>query len=167
MKIYLASSWRNPLQPVMVKILKAWGHEVYDFRNPAPGNHGFHWSEIDPNWQNWTTAEYLKALQHPIAEAGFTVDFDAMKWADAFVLLLPCGRSAHLELGWAVGAGKPSAIFSPDVRLEPELMVKMASIVTDSYADLQLWLKRQDEYQNRVKVHAQMIADIDNCDADD
>ena len=28
------------------------------------------------------------------------------RWDDTFVLVLPCGRSAHLELGWAVGQGK-------------------------------------------------------------
>lgn len=46
--IYVASSWRNPYQPVVVGELRFMGHEVYDFRNPEPGSHGFHWSEIDP-----------------------------------------------------------------------------------------------------------------------
>ena len=46
-----------------------------------------------------------------------------MGWADAFVLVMPCGRSAHLELGWAAGAGKPTAILLSDG--EPELMYKM------------------------------------------
>ena len=47
-----------------------------------------------------------------------------MEWADAFVLLMPCGRSAHLEAGWAIGAGKPTAILLSAG--EPELMYKMA-----------------------------------------
>lgn len=34
-------------------------------------------------------------------------DFAAMQWADAGVLLLPAGRSAHLEAGWFVGSGRP------------------------------------------------------------
>lgn len=46
-----------------------------------------------------------------------------MKWADACVLLLPSGMSAHLEAGWFSGAGKPVAVLAPEIR-EPELMYK-------------------------------------------
>ncbi len=54
MRIYVASSWRNAHQPELVKALQDAGHEVYDFRHPAPGNEGFQWSQIDPNWKDWT-----------------------------------------------------------------------------------------------------------------
>jgi hypothetical protein len=37
--------WRNPLQAGVVAVLRAAGHEVYDFKNPHAGNHGFHWSD--------------------------------------------------------------------------------------------------------------------------
>ena len=107
MKIYLASSWRNPFQPELVKVLREAGHEVYDFRHPEEGSKGFHWSEIDEKWQEWTADQYVEALRHPLAEEGFKLDFDAMKWADGCILALPCGRSAHLEAGWFVGAQKP------------------------------------------------------------
>ena len=122
-RIYVASSWRNPDQPAVVTALRECGFEVYDFRNP-PGRTGFAWSEIDPHWQQWTAREYIAALGHPAAEAGYASDFGAMQWADTFVLVLPCGRSAHLELGWAVGAGKRTVIITKDGE-EPELMAKM------------------------------------------
>ena len=51
MKLYVASSWRNLNQPTVVELLRKCGHEVYDFRNPAPGDNGFHWEEIDPDWE--------------------------------------------------------------------------------------------------------------------
>jgi len=35
---------------------------------------------------------------------------NALRWCEACVLLLPCGRSAHLELGWAAGAGKRTVV---------------------------------------------------------
>lgn len=60
MKIYVASSWRNKIQPLVVLALREAGHEVYDFRNPAPGNTGFQWSEIDPAWQSWTAELVVK-----------------------------------------------------------------------------------------------------------
>ena len=136
MKIYLASSWRNDKQPGAVLALRNAGHEVYDFRNPEPGNLGFHWSAIDPGWKAWSTGQFRGHLDHIIAERWFSLDFDAMKWADAGVLLLPCGRSAHLEAGFFVGAGKPlHIVLSPD-GFEPELMYKMAMAIHLSITDL-------------------------------
>lgn len=124
MKIYVASSWRNEFQPAVVETLRKLGHEVYDFRNPTEGNNGFAWSDIDENWENWTTEEYIEALEHPIAKAGFKHDFDAMKWADTCVMVLPCGRSANTEAGWMKGAGKKVFVYQP-IKQEPELMYKI------------------------------------------
>ena len=123
-KIYIASSWRNTLQPDVVRELRAAGHDVYDFRNP-PGRVGFRWDAVDPGWRDWTSADYRRALSHPVAQGGFKSDFDAMQWADTCVLVLPCGRSAHLEAGWMVGKGKRVYVLqtSPE---EPELMYLMA-----------------------------------------
>lgn len=122
-KIYVASSWRNQQQPEVVAVLRDCGHQVYDFKNPRPGDNGFGWREIDPEWERWTPERYREALDHPVAKAGFASDFNAMKWADTFVLVLPCGRSAHLELGWAAGQGKQTLVLLD--QMEPELMVKM------------------------------------------
>lgn len=123
MKIYVATSWRNEAQPGVVRLLRGEGYEVYDFRNPAPGNKGFHWSDIDPDWKNWNPCKFANALSHEVAVKGFDYDMRALQEADVVVLVMPCGRSAHLELGYAIGAGKPSAILLSDG--EPELMYKM------------------------------------------
>ena len=126
-KVYLASSWRNPWQPAAVVELRNAGHEVYDFRNPPGGiENGFRWSELDPEWEAWSAAAYRAKLKEPLAQRGFNSDFDGMKWADVGVLLLPCGRSAHLELGWMAGAGKRTIIWTRDGE-EPELMALLAS----------------------------------------
>ena len=58
-RIYLASSWRNAEQPELVIKLREWGHEVYDFRNPEPGDEGFHWSEIDRDWLGWSIGGHI------------------------------------------------------------------------------------------------------------
>ena len=113
MKIYVASSWRNPWQPGVVKLLRKLGHTVYDFREPEPGVLGFAWSDVDPYWRSWNPVEYRKGLAHPIAEDGFSRDMVGLETCDACVLVLPCGSSAHLELGWAVGAGKRTAVLFP------------------------------------------------------
>lgn len=140
MKIYVASSWRNPFQQEVVAELRNNGHEVYDFMNPPHGNGGFAWSDIDQNWIGWTTDDYRKALEHPIAEAGFHSDFDGMKWADVCVMVLPCGRSANTEAGWMKGAGKKVIVFSP-IKQEPELMYKIYDGISDSFEDLNSQLR--------------------------
>lgn len=141
MKIYLASSWRNADQPLAVAALREAGHEVYDFRNPPGGiENGFRWSELDPEWESWSAAAYREKLKQPLAQKGFNSDFDGMKWADVGVLLLPCGRSAHLELGWMAGVGKRTIIWTRDGQ-EPELMALLASEICVSLDEVVTALK--------------------------
>lgn len=124
MKVYVASSWRNEKQPEVVEALRDAGHEVYDFQNPTEAEYGFHWSWIDPDWQSWTPEQFREALDHPVAVKGFGLDAAAMDWSEATVLVMPCGRSAHLELGHALGAGKLGIILLSDG--EPELMYRLS-----------------------------------------
>lgn len=126
-RIYVASSWRNAQQPYVVDRLRLAGHEVYDFRNPPTGIPGFAWSQIDFDWKDWSAAEYRRVITtHPVAALGYVTDMRGMEWADTCVLVLPCGRSAHLEAGWFAGRGKRCIILTRDGE-EPELMALMAS----------------------------------------
>ena len=121
-RVYVASSWRNEKQPAVVDSLRMVGHEIYDFRSVE----GFHWSDIDSEWESWTPEKFRENLEHPLAQAGFESDFKHLKWAEVLVLVMPCGRSAHLEAGWFVGKGKPTIILLDDGA--PELMYKMCNI---------------------------------------
>lgn len=108
---------------------------MYDFRNP-PNRTGFAWDQVGGRGsQSIPPALYLAMISHPIADAGFQSDYEAMQWADTFVLLLPCGRSAHLELGWAIGAGKRTVVFL-DNPVTPELMYKLADEIVTSGSQL-------------------------------
>jgi nucleoside 2-deoxyribosyltransferase len=131
MRVYVASSWRNPIQPPVITRLRNEGHEVYDFRNPKENDHGFHWSELDLRWKEWKPQEFIDALEGSIAKDGYKSDIDALNWANAVVLVLSSGRSAHLELGYAAGKGVLTIIYlADDVAYEPELMYKMADYLT-------------------------------------
>lgn len=134
-RIYVASSWRNLYQPRVVLALREHGHEVYDFRNPGGRDTGFHWSSIDSAWRDWAPSEYVQALDHPVAKDGFRSDFAAMEWADTGVLVLPAGRSAHLEAGYFTGSGKRLLILLLEAQ-EPELMYRMATRVCLSLSEL-------------------------------
>lgn len=142
--VYVASSWRNTLQPTIVQRLREIGHNVYDYRNPTSTDTGFHWGEIDPNYSKWTPEEYVEALNTKIAIKGYTSDMNAMKWADTFVLLLPSGRSSHLEMGWAVGKGKTTIMLVEDPPI-PELMVKMFDYILTTQTEL------LDLFQGEIK----------------
>ena len=133
--IYVASSWRNPFYPEVVKRLRAEGHDVYDFRNPPHGGAGFHWTDVDGNAPNWTFEEYAEGLHHPLAERQFAADLVALEHADTCVLVLPCGRSAHTEAGWMAGRGNRVIVFIPEM-VEPELMYKLFDRVVGSLDEL-------------------------------
>mgnify|MGYP001171606185 CR=1 FL=1 len=129
--MYVASSWRNVIQPDVIKILLDAGHEVYDFRNPCQSGTGFHWSDIASDWEHWSPEKLIAGLEHPLASKGFRSDMDALDWAEAVVMVMPCGRSSHLELGYAVGKSKKTVVLL--TQSEPELMYKMADyLVTDT-----------------------------------
>lgn len=134
-KIYVASSWRNQYFSEVMKTLREAGHEVYDFRNPPHGGHGFRWTEIDPDAQHWSFGQYAQGLSHPLAERQFAADLEALEWADTCVLVLPCGRSAHTEAGWLAGRGRKVIVYIPEM-VEPELMYKLFDRVVDNLDDL-------------------------------
>ena len=149
LKIYVASSWRNAIQPKVVELLRGEGHEVYDFRNPHPTGPdrgrrgvGFSWSEIDPNWQKWTAAQYRDALKSEVAVDGFNSDLDAIKWCDVLVMVQPCGRSSALELGFACGMQKPCAVLLAEGQ-EPELMLSMADNLCADVFEMLEWVRFQ------------------------
>lgn len=140
--IYVASSWRNGFQQETVRALEADGHVVYDFRNPRGSRHsaatlraklgvlpdrGFSWREIDPDWPEWPVNQFLDALDHPIAKEGFNADRSALEACELCVLVMPCGRSAHLEAGYAIGLNRPTLCYWPrreGLHVEPELMYR-------------------------------------------
>lgn len=131
--IYVASSWRNTRQPIVVQRLREAGHEVYDFRHPTIGQKGFSWSEVDENWRAWDTAGLVKGLEHPIARKGFRADMKALRACDVCVLVAPAGPSTHLEAGFAVGAGKRVIVLLDDDKpQEPDLMYAMCHLITHS-----------------------------------
>lgn len=140
MKLYIASSWRNTYYPSVVKAMRGAGHTVYDFRDQ-----GFRWSAVDPDYNEWKyhPERYLAALDTHIAENGYLRDMNALIECDACIYVMPCGVSASLEAGWAKGAGKHLIVYIPELQ-SPDLMVKMADLVTQNILDIYEYLKTGD-----------------------
>lgn len=166
-KIFIASSWRNVFQPGLVLLLRSWGHEVYDFRNPLPGDTGFNWAEIDEEWKDWTAIDYRSALMHSTAERGYQYDIEALKASEIVVLLLPSGSSAHSEAAWHQGKGKPVIVHIPQP-CEPELMHKMHNAITVDEQGLFFLLRNSVEEIKEMRLqHAARRSEITGVAATD
>lgn len=117
-RIYIASSWTNASDVQrLASILRLHGHEVFDFtdsENRPDGleNYVFDYRE----WCDYTNTDpdavdWIEFLLWPPTEKAFASDKAGLDWADTVVLLLPSGRSSHLEAGYAVGQGKTLFIY--------------------------------------------------------
>jgi hypothetical protein len=134
MYIYVASSWCNNYHNAFIYHLQKLKFDVYDFRAPAPGEYGFTWdAAVNTDSKLKGVPLFLETLCQPLSEKGFKLDFSAMMRAHICILLLPCGRSAHLEAGWMKGNGRKLIVYFPSKKMEefePELMYKMADYLT-------------------------------------
>lgn len=109
-KIYLIGSLRNPKVPEVAKKLRSAGHEVFDDWFAAG-------PEADDYWQKYEQSkgnDYPQALKGFAANHVFNFDKGHLDRNDMAVLLLPAGKSGHLELGYVIGKGKPGYILFDD-----------------------------------------------------
>lgn len=107
-KIYIASSWKNTvLARHVARELKAGGLEVDCFCDPSTGRYVFHWTEFVDREEDLAKYNAIEFLEDRRTQRAFIEDKKWLDWADACVLVLPAGRSAHLEAGYAAGQGKP------------------------------------------------------------
>lgn len=130
MKIYIATSWKNEHATAVIKRLRDDGHKVYDFREEA-----FSWKSVGVPDQV-TTEELRQALSEEAAIKGFKRDMTALVQCDICVLVLPSGKSAHLEAGYASGMDKFLVLYAPESTTQPELMYRMADVVTKNLTEL-------------------------------
>jgi hypothetical protein len=148
MAIYVASSWRCPHYEATLDALRAAGLDCYDFKTGA----AFHWSDAGVNSTGDSWARYTGGLVNPVASKGFAVDRAALDDADSCILVLPAGRSVHLEAGYAIGKGKPTAIYHPGSFIaDPELMYLLADFLTSSREWLIEWAMEPLDFRRRLK----------------
>lgn len=127
MKVYLIGSLRNPNIPSYAKLLRDVGFEVFDDWFAVGPKADDHWMEYEKG-RGRTYAEALKGYA-----ARHTFDFDKIHIdaAQAGVLIYPAGKSAHLELGYMIGQGKPGYILIPEDLDRWDVMTQFATVVHD------------------------------------
>lgn len=125
MKLYIIGSLRNPEIPKLASTLRRQGHEVFDdWYSAGP--------KADDCWQAHQQGKGLsfkQALEGPAATNVFNFDKTWLDWCDAAVLVLPAGKSGHLELGYVIGSGKPGYILLPDNVERWDVMYRFATKV--------------------------------------
>jgi hypothetical protein len=132
-KIYIIGSLRNPKIPQIAKALRQDGHHVFDdWFSPGP--------QCDDEWQNYERQRgrtYKEALEGYHAEHQFGFDLKYIRDAEVGVLVLPAGKSGHMELGYMIGRGQRGYILLEDG--EPErydLMYKFAHGIASDLEEL-------------------------------
>lgn len=122
MRVYVASSWKQKAAALLLAgILRNDGHEVDCFCDPSTGRF-IAW----PDPGKYAEHDVKTFMGLMIVKAAFCEDKKWLDWADAVVLLNPCGRSAHLEAGYAKGQGKQLYIIGPCRPGEHEVMYGFA-----------------------------------------
>jgi nucleoside 2-deoxyribosyltransferase len=126
--VYLIGSLRNPAIPELGNVLRAQGFEAFEDWFSA----GF---EADDQWQKYEKLRgrsYKEALQGFAAKHVFAFDKFHLDRCDAAVLVMPAGRSGHMELGYFAGTGKPGYVLFDK---EPERYDVMYQFAKDVFFD--------------------------------
>lgn len=134
--IYLIGSMKNARIPEVANALREQGHDVFDdWYSPGP--------DADDYWQAYERERgrsYMEALKGEHARNVFEFDLSHLEDADTVVMLLPAGKSAHLEMGWAVGMGKRTAILFEEEPERFDIMYRFVDEVFMNLKDLEGWL---------------------------
>lgn len=132
MRIYLIGSLRNPKVPDAAARLRREGHDVFDDWYAAG-------PEADDYWRDYEKGrghDFKRALDGYAAGHVYEFDRHHLERCDAAVLLMPAGKSAHLELGWVLGRGKLGYIVLEDDPERFDVMYKFADGIFYSIEDL-------------------------------
>lgn len=129
-KVYVVGSLRNPNVPLVAAKIRALGYDTFD-----------DWYSAGPNADDHLR-DYEKSKGHGIKEALqghaarhiYNFDLGHLTTCDIVVLVMPAGKSGHLEFGWALGKGKKGYVLFEQ---EPERIDIMYQFATGLFTDEQ------------------------------
>lgn len=150
-RVYLVGSLRNPLVTRIAAQLRTLGLDAFDDWHAA-GEHA------DDAWRDYEIGKghsFIEALAGVAAQNVFDFDYRNIFMADAVILLLPAGKSGHLEFGYCVHANKPAVILLEDSDAERfDVMYLFAGKVTRSVEDAASFIKQQMALSPSMRVEA-------------
>ncbi len=137
--IYLIGSLRNPAIPNIGTALRDEGYEVFDDWHAAG-------PMADDAWQEYETLRgrtYGEALQGYAANNVFDFDFYHLMRCSTVVLVMPAGKSGHLEFGWSLGQGKKGYVLFDQEPDRWDVMYQFADGVAFNTSELIKMLKHE------------------------
>lgn len=146
MKVYVIGSLRNDFVPHLGIELRKHGFDCFDDWH-SNGR------EADDRWQGYEQRRgrsFADALKAPVAQNTFGLDKRMLDWCDAAVLVLPAGKSAHMELGYAIGRGKLGYILLDKEPERFDVMYAFAEAVVGTVDELLVQLDHQQNLQTFI-----------------
>lgn len=139
--VYLIGSLRNERIPGFASELEmATGYEVFaDWHAPGPQADDFLQSYVAKRRPD---AGIRAALDTYAAKHIFAFDKSHIDRADAAVMLMPAGKSGHIELGYVLGQGKPGFILFDEEPERLDIMLQFATGLAFTMGELVTMLKR-------------------------
>jgi len=129
-KIYMASSWKNAeIVRQLAANLQEEGFEVDAFCRATDERYSFHWSELVDTEEELLQYDALTFLNDHRVQRAFNEDKRWLDWADTVIMVMPCGRSSHLEAGYAKGQGKRLYIYGDFQKGEFDVMYGFADML--------------------------------------
>lgn len=127
MKIYIASSWKNQQEVLwLANSLENFGFEVDAFCRSTNKRFAFHWSEMAEDEIDLQKYDALSFLDDHKVQRAYQEDKKWLDWADTVIMLMPCGRSSHLEGGYGKGQGKRLFLYGEFPKGEFDVMYALA-----------------------------------------
>ena len=130
--LYLVGSLRNTNVPLVGDKLREAGFEAFDQWYSAGPEADDHFKQYHIDRGN----SYEESLKSYAAKHIFSFDKFHLDRCDAAVLILPAGRSCHIELGYTIGKGKPAYVLLDNEEGRWDLMYQFASGIYTSVEDL-------------------------------
>ena len=123
---YIASRWRNKDSVLeLAEKLRTKGKTVFCFVDPDKTDYALYkeerkhepeeWMERLESTPEWTKNEDLKEI--------LKVDHDALRESETLILLLPAGKSAHIDAGMGHGLGKKCILIGEQKEAEVAYMI--------------------------------------------
>lgn len=127
--VYVIGSLRGPHVAKVAETLRGYDLDVFDDWLAAG-------PEADDRWRDYEVNRghtYEQALDGYAARHVFSFDKSHLDRCDEAVLVYPAGKSAHLELGYFIGRGKPGYILLDG---EPERYDVMTQFATGVFTSV-------------------------------
>ena len=136
-KLYLIGSLRNPVVPEIGNDLRRLGFDVFDDWYAAG-------EKADDAWQSYEQDRghtFAEALRGYAAQHVFEFDYQYLDNSDIGVLIMPAGKSGHIEAGFLMGQNKPVYVLLPEEPDRFDVMYAFFAGVFNEKKDLLIAVK--------------------------